>query len=545
MDSSLIWTNLTTISITIASLLVFYCSAVYVTRKDGLDKSLINCFNGFLCMELSDISTICAEELPHLLNLFVLLELTLLVVSLCFFISCATSLILRKKASYAAIINIGVIGILFSAMFIYVFPDGVMVAKIRLLVPLAGFVFLSIGFFSRYTKKTISYMILGSLMITIAIKYAAAIAGFGILDYKWLMPVTYTLIGVLFLFLHSEELRIEIKSIKKTLIDNNNKIKEIINHSPFPILISRLSDDKIMLANDNAQRLFGIYRDDVEKYRLKDFFADQSARKKLSESLEGGFGIKDFEFLADAPGAISPFWLLSSASVIEYEATPVLYMALQDITSRKNKESILEDQATKDPLTGIYNRRYFEQAVAEKITNLVRVKSPYSILMLDADHFKNVNDTYGHKSGDNVLIALANIAEKAVRDSDVVARFGGEEFVIFLSDTQEDKAQSVANRLRESISKMVVKSDDNQDITFTASIGVSSSLHSKKVDELIKFADLALYKAKENGRNRVEVYTKECDADAQKLANKKESHHPVYDLESLEEISLIDESNKK
>ena len=165
--------------------------------------------------------------------------------------------------------------------------------------------------------------------------------------------------------------------------------------------------------------------------------------------------------------------------------------------------------------------------------------------MLDADHFKNVNDTYGHKVGDKVLIELASTAERALRDNDIVARYGGEEFVVFLPGIHAEQGKIVADRLRQSISKQVVYSDTNQPVKFTVSIGVSSSDISDSVDTLIKTADEALYRAKQNGRNRVEIFTKE---DAKKfkensqneLKDESQNHHPIFDKETNREISLLD-----
>ena len=220
-------------------------------------------------------------------------------------------------------------------------------------------------------------------------------------------------------------------------------------------------------------------------------------------------------------------------------------MAFQDITSRKNRENVLQNQATKDPLTSIYNRRYFEEEVAKRITMAKKQKQEYSILMLDADYFKKVNDTYGHKLGDRVLIELASAAESALRDNDIVARYGGEEFVIYLASASASQGIAVAERLRQSIEKIVVLSEDNREVKFTVSIGVSTSEISDNIDVLIKTADEALYRAKQNGRNRVELFTPDNLAKFNKenLSMRKDesrNQHPVFDKENTEEISLLD-----
>ena len=223
----------------------------------------------------------------------------------------------------------------------------------------------------------------------------------------------------------------------------------------------------------------------------------------------------------------------------------VLYSAFQDITSRKNREILLKNQATRDPLTALYNRRYFEEEVAKQLTECTLQKIPYTVLMIDADKFKNINDTYGHKTGDKVLIELASVAERALRDDDIVARYGGEEFVVFLPGVSAEQGVVVADRLRQSISKIVVYSDANQPVSFTVSIGLSSSEISDNIDTLVKTADQALYRAKQNGRNRVERFSKQDfkafnEASATSYKDESLNHHPVFDKDNNREISLLD-----
>ena len=174
------------------------------------------------------------------------------------------------------------------------------------------------------------------------------------------------------------------------------------------------------------------------------------------------------------------------------------------------------------------------------------------MLMLDADFFKKVNDTYGHKIGDKVLIALADKTEKALRDCDIVARYGGEEFLVFLPNIHVEQAYKVAERLREAIASIVVLTETGKKVSFTVSIGVTSSDISADVDTLIKTADEALYKAKQNGRNRVEIFTaadwedfsknkKVEDKEAERLKNT----HPAFTEENNTEISLLDGTETK
>ena len=287
------------------------------------------------------------------------------------------------------------------------------------------------------------------------------------------------------------------------------------------------------------------------RYKLTSFFADIENRKLLNEKLKKEKEVQDFEILVKTPMSDTPFWLLVSANIIDYNYDLALYCAFQDITSRKKRESLLQNQAIRDPLTALYNRRYFEEEVSAQVLLLKKEKSPYSVLMLDADYFKKVNDTYGHKVGDKVLIEISSIIESELRDGDIVARYGGEEFVVFLPRISSDQAVIVANRLREKIAEAVVYSDNNETVKFKVSIGVSSNEISDNIDTLIKTADDALYSAKQTGRNKVELFTPQRLTEFANNVNaerKDESKniHPIFDKENNMEVSLLDgiETNK-
>lgn len=175
-----------------------------------------------------------------------------------------------------------------------------------------------------------------------------------------------------------------------------------------------------------------------------------------------------------------------------------------DITERKKMEEELRRLATTDPLTGVNNRRRYTEISEREMTRCKRYQHPLCVLMLDADHFKNVNDTYGHEAGDRVLKALANACVAELRDVDVLGRFGGEEFTVTLPETSMETALEAAERLRVKLAATEVELDDGQCISFTVSIGASClSDQSENLADLLNRADAALYKAKEEGRNRV------------------------------------------
>ena len=159
-----------------------------------------------------------------------------------------------------------------------------------------------------------------------------------------------------------------------------------------------------------------------------------------------------------------------------------------------------------DPLTGLNNRRFFDQRIAEEITLARRNNSPLSCLFIDLDHFKKINDTYGHHAGDLVLKQCAHIFSDSMRTSDVLARFGGEEFVIILADTSSDVAYDIAERIRLSIANTDFDINSEQPLKLTLSIGLATmdnASHISTTPQLLEAADQAVYAAKNAGRNCV------------------------------------------
>jgi diguanylate cyclase (GGDEF)-like protein len=175
---------------------------------------------------------------------------------------------------------------------------------------------------------------------------------------------------------------------------------------------------------------------------------------------------------------------------------------LQDELKRSNE--MLKELSNTDPLTQLFNRRYMMEVLDREIQRTARKGSPLSVLLMDIDHFKKVNDTYGHQLGDVVLVDLANIIKKHLRTYDVAARYGGEEFVAILPETPLNEAVAVAERIRIGTQKTVFP-DKLQTLKITVSVGVATypmpGLDS--VDDLIRIADEGLYRAKAEGRNRV------------------------------------------
>lgn len=165
----------------------------------------------------------------------------------------------------------------------------------------------------------------------------------------------------------------------------------------------------------------------------------------------------------------------------------------------------LEKLALTDPLTGLPNRRYLEQALAFEVTRQKRQRRPFSLLMVDVDHFKHYNDTHGHPAGDEVLRQLGAVLQQSLRASDVVARVGGEEFVVMLLDTELPFARSAAEKVRSAVTEHDFPHGSQQPGgRLTISLGIASfPRHGADADEVIAAADRSLYMSKARGRNRV------------------------------------------
>ncbi len=169
--------------------------------------------------------------------------------------------------------------------------------------------------------------------------------------------------------------------------------------------------------------------------------------------------------------------------------------------------------AVHDALTGLYNRRYFNDKLKSYSNLANRTGQPLSCLMLDIDLFKKFNDSFGHQAGDEVLVAVAKELGYSTRDSDVLARYGGEEFIVLLPQLPHEKAQKVAEKLREAVEELVVEYETHE-FKVTISVGVSTSHEFPKMGEgLVRNADDALYMAKAAGRNCVKTKIVEEVAD--------------------------------
>jgi diguanylate cyclase (GGDEF)-like protein len=254
----------------------------------------------------------------------------------------------------------------------------------------------------------------------------------------------------------------------------------------------------------------------VRKILKATFGIQGEAVDKLVDEVAG----KSLEILASfdiPPGSMQPFSLILQKANEELSDLNTSYELLViELKQAKGKAEKLANElhsanvtlhelAFRDALTGLYNHRFFQEAMDKELDRSKRYQRDFSLIIFDIDHFKKVNDTYGHPIGDRVLGAIARATEQAVRGADIIARYGGEEFAIIMPETDFMSASAVAERLRGNIEHLDIVVDDTT-IKATVSVGYTSYRHNIKVQEkgaIIDMADKALYIAKQSGRNKV------------------------------------------
>jgi diguanylate cyclase (GGDEF)-like protein len=261
------------------------------------------------------------------------------------------------------------------------------------------------------------------------------------------------------------------------------------------------SVDNLLKVRKRFKTAFGIGEEAVEN------LIDSVASKSLE--ILGTFEIP--------PGDMRPFSMILQEANEELSNLNTSYeMLVIELRQAKEKAETLADELHNanvklhelvfcDALTGLYNHRFFQEAMDRELDRSKRYKRELSLILFDIDHFKKVNDTYGHLVGDRVLVALSRTTEHSVREADIIARYGGEEFAVILPETDFNSTRAVAERLRRDIENLSIDVD-GVTVKVTVSVGYTSYSHSTTIQDkraVIGMADKALYIAKQSGRNMV------------------------------------------
>lgn len=202
--------------------------------------------------------------------------------------------------------------------------------------------------------------------------------------------------------------------------------------------------------------------------------------------------------------SMHPFWVGSMMFFLLPIMLACLFLFEILLTQWRTREMTIQILSRLDPLTNVLNRR----SIGSYLEKLHQQPEPlYSIVLLDLDHFKSINDHFGHSMGDQVLVTVAKCLAKNLRDQDIIGRFGGEEFILLLPNTTTVQARNVAERCRLAVSQLQFISEDKQEFIVSASFGISSSLSADEPHVIISQADQALYAVKAAGRNQVKIFT--------------------------------------
>lgn len=272
----------------------------------------------------------------------------------------------------------------------------------------------------------------------------------------------------------------------------------LTNSAPM-LLIDPARDGQIVDANVAALNFYGYSHDDMcvrHTWEINALGRDILPVMAEIAALPGGHKPLNFiHRLADG----STRHVQTYAGPIEIYGDKLMLCIIHDITEQKRLEQELEYAAQRDSMTGLLNRRQFYTITEQTNPSHLPAQQQFSLLLVDTDRFKNINDAFGHLKGDEVLISLARMLEACSRKDDVVFRWGGEEFVILLPRTSLETAMQIAETLRAAVAHITIPGLPR----FTVSIGVARHNQGESIDELFKRVDDALYRAKNDGRNKV------------------------------------------
>lgn len=298
--------------------------------------------------------------------------------------------------------------------------------------------------------------------------------------YRWR---THTLLA------QSQRLEVLVQERTTELRDSERRLHDVIaNNIDGMIVVDR--DGAVRFINPAAAALLGKSRDELDGRPLG-----------LPITRTDGTATE----IELVHGAGDAFPAEQRATRIQWMDRPAYLITLRDITERRRLERELQQQATTDELTAVFNRRHFLQLARQELQRALRSRHPTAVALIDLDHFKDINDTHGHAIGDRALLHLTRIIKETIRTSDVLARFGGDEFVLLLPETDSTAARALFERVHEALAMQPLDLGDRS-VAITISVGIASSADaSASIDALVARADRALYRAKQAGRKRTEL----------------------------------------
>ncbi|MHB1666720.1 MAG: sensor domain-containing diguanylate cyclase [Thiomonas sp.] len=302
----------------------------------------------------------------------------------------------------------------------------------------------------------------------------------------------------------------ELKRLQDQLQRDEQRFRFLVDASPVPLVIIRLRDSGLMFSNRASDELFRASYAEHHGKPMRNLWADSGQREAiiarvLREGTVSGQEVKFRRF----DGSL--LWLLLSITHTHYQDEEALIFAFKDITPTKQRELRLQELAYTDSLTGVSNRRHFLAQASAAFHESRRLSHDLALLAIDVDHFKQLNDVYGHPAGDRALRSFSTVCKSQLRSVDLFGRLGGDEFAIVLPHCDGLRAYDFAQRLRLAIQESAGMDHAPLRQQLTVSIGIADAADPEAADrgieDLLARADKALYQAKQRGRNRVEIWS--------------------------------------
>jgi len=292
------------------------------------------------------------------------------------------------------------------------------------------------------------------------------------------------------------------KQAEAALRESEDRFRSLFEQSLDAIYIGRL-DGTIVDVNQAWLDLFGYSRDELPRITMVDLYVDAADRAHFLSRMQSAGEVHDEVRFKKKDGTEFDCERTAVTRRDHHAEVPVFQGIMRDVTQRNRDRAELERLARFDTLTGLMNRRTALEKLDEWIAHQDRYGGALSVLMLDLDHFKKVNDVHGHAAGDAVLMTAAQLLTKSVRQADVVGRHGGEEFLIILPRTNAAGSAVIAERIRTAIGNAPFSISESVRLRVTTSVGVAERAGGETANRLLARADAALYDAKRSGRNRV------------------------------------------
>lgn len=313
------------------------------------------------------------------------------------------------------------------------------------------------------------------------------------------LNTAHHLANMLAAILEAQQRRKEAQEAEEHLRDDAILWSNLLDQSWDGIVILE-TDGSVFLANQRFADILGYSKEELQGLHVWDWDVNYSPEEILSMLADVDVMGAHFETRQRRKDGTTIDIELSNNGC-QYKGRKLIFCIVRDITERKRTEEHIHQLATMDSLTGLANRHEFTRVANLEVQRSQRHGNPLSLIMYDLDHFKRINDSFGHSVGDEVLRTVSEIARQTVRDTDLVGRWGGEEFMVLLPQTPLVDAAVLAERLRQAVDDYHFPSVRH----VTASFGVAGFRPEDALDRLLLRVDKALYRAKENGRNRVEM----------------------------------------